>query len=181
MLDQEGEPGFNAFAGIAAPLPQKDVFRSLLADRRAAADASARGIAFHRIFNGFEVEAVMRAEGAVLRSDRRADHVAVDLVDRHPVARRAASGEDVADHGDGGGWIDEAIGEHPQDRDQEEGDDQLDDPADDRARPGARAPAFVVGNCRSGPLCHHCCLAAPQQLCQVLTLPQCSSAFTCGE
>ena len=93
MLDQEGEPGLDAFARIAAALPQEGVFRCLLADRRSAPDPAARGIAFHRIFNGFEVEAVMRTELAVLGGDRRPNHVAVDLANRHPVLVRAASGD----------------------------------------------------------------------------------------
>src|SRR6185436_991003 len=91
MLDQEGEPGLDALAGIAA------------------ADPPARGIALHRILDRLEVEPVMRAELAVLGSDRGADHVAVDLADRHPVARSAAPGQQVADHGRSGWWRDETV------------------------------------------------------------------------
>src|SRR6185503_15539847 len=98
MLDQEGEPGFGAFPRIAAALPQEGVLRSLLADRRSASDTATRGIAFHRIFNRFEVESAMRAELAVLRRNRRSNHVAVDMADRHPLLMRAAAGDDVPDH-----------------------------------------------------------------------------------
>ena len=152
MLDEEREPGFRALAGIAAAIPQEGVLRRLLADRRSAADSPARSIAFHRILNGFEVEAVMRAELAVLGRDRRTDHVAVGLADRHPVLVRTAAGDHVAEHVEGDRRVHEAIGEHPQDRDQEEGEDQLDDPAEEAAEERAAPAALVLRNRRFGAL-----------------------------
>ena len=49
ILDQEGEPGLQPFAEIAAALPQEGVLGGLLADRRAAADARCRLRALRRI------------------------------------------------------------------------------------------------------------------------------------
>src|SRR5438067_1929240 len=103
MLDQEREPGFDALSRIAAALPQEGILGGLLADRRSAADASAGCVALHRIFNGLVIEAMMRAELSVFRSDGCAHHVAVDLADRHPVTMRAAAGDQIADHGEGDG------------------------------------------------------------------------------
>src|SRR6476620_7410283 len=85
VFDQEGEPGFDPLPGIAAALPQEGVLRGLLADRRTPADAAARGISFHRIFNRLEVEAVMRTELAVLRCDCSTNHVAIHSADRQPI------------------------------------------------------------------------------------------------
>src|SRR4029453_10880604 len=112
------------------------ILRGLLADGRPAANPSSACVAFHRIFNGFEVETAMRAELPVLCFYRPPDHVAIDLADRHPLLVSATACEQIADHREGDGWVDEAVGEHPQNRDQQEGDDQLDDPSDDAAHQG---------------------------------------------
>src|SRR5437868_13838656 len=95
MLDQEGEPGFDAFARVAAAVPQECRLGGLLADRRPAADPAARRVALRRILDRFEVEAVMLAEFAVFGGDRRADHVAVHVADRPPVVLRVADGDVV--------------------------------------------------------------------------------------
>src|SRR6185295_488335 len=181
MLDQEGEPGLDALAGIAAAVPQEGRFRGLLADRRAAADPPARGIALHRILDRLEVEPVMRAELAVLGSDRGADHVAVDLADRHPVARSAAPGQQVADHGRSGWWRDETVEPDPQDRDQEESDDQPDDPPEDAPRPRARTAAFVSRDRALAPLRHGGRLAFAVRRVETgerAGLPRCASAVS---
>src|SRR5204862_6351164 len=85
ILDQQREPGFEPFADIAAALPQEHVFGCLLADRRAAADASAARVALDGLLDRLAIEAVVLAELAVLAGDHRADHVAVDIVERFPV------------------------------------------------------------------------------------------------
>src|SRR4029453_18431655 len=117
MLDEEGEPRLQSLAGISSALPQEGILRGLLADGRPAADPSSACIAFHRIFNGFEVETAMRAELAVLGCYRRTDHVAIDLADRHPLLLSAAACEQIANHREGDRRVDEAVGEDPQDRD----------------------------------------------------------------
>ena len=58
-LDQHGEPGLEPLAEIAAALPQEHVLGGLLADRRAAADAAALGVALDRLLDRLAVEAVM--------------------------------------------------------------------------------------------------------------------------
>src|SRR6185369_14021412 len=132
---------------IAAAVPQEGVLRRLLADGRSPADPPAAGVALHRVLDGVDVEAVVLAELAVLGGNRGTHHVAVDLGDWHPVARRSASGDEVTDHIDGRRRIDEAIGEDPQDREQEKSDDQLYDPAEEPTGDGAsRASSLVPWN-----------------------------------
>src|SRR3954454_895350 len=114
MLDEEGEPRLHSFSWIAAAVPQEGILRGLLADRRATADAASGSVPFHRIFNGFNVKSMMRAELAVLGCNGCADHVAVDLADRHPVLLSATPVNEVADHVDRDRRIDEPVGEHPQ-------------------------------------------------------------------
>ncbi len=163
-------------------MPQEGVFRSLLADRRAAPDTAAGRVAFHRVFNGFHVESIMRTELAVLGSDRRPDHVAVNLVDAHPVARRAPAAEQVPEHRRGDRWRHETIGQDPEHRADDEDKNQLDDEGDESPgeRPAAPALALVLRDRGLSPLRHRACLAAKVAKCQDLSLPQCSSAFTCG-
>ena len=82
--------------------------------------------------------------------------------------------------------VHEAIGEHPQDRDQEEGDDQLDDPADDAADDRACAAAGACTAGLSNWALRHClaayAAARPSRhlatVPRASSLPQCSSAFT---
>src|SRR5690606_26773792 len=62
LLDQQREPGFETLAEVAAALPQEDVLRGLLADRRAAADATSLRVAFDRALDRLAVEAVVAAE-----------------------------------------------------------------------------------------------------------------------
>src|SRR5947209_10192374 len=98
MLYEEREPCLDAFAGIAAALPQKSIFRRLLADRRPTPDAPTGGVTFHCIFNCLHVEPVMRAELSVFGRNRRSDHVAIDRADWHPLARCTSAGENVPQH-----------------------------------------------------------------------------------
>src|SRR5689334_24354022 len=49
--------------------------------------------------------------------DRRSDHVAVDLANRHPVLVEAASVDQVADHVERDRRVHEPIGQDPQGRD----------------------------------------------------------------
>src|SRR6476469_1687176 len=70
LLDQDGEPGLESFAEIAAALPQEHVLGGLLADGRAAADVPAPLITLHRLLDRHAVEPVVDAELAVLAGDR---------------------------------------------------------------------------------------------------------------
>src|SRR6059036_2721626 len=90
----------------------------------------------------------MRAELAVLRCNGRTDHVAVDLLDGHPVSGRTAARENVAHHSEGDRRVRKPVDEHPQERDDEEGNDQFDDPAEYPPRPRAAVapPALVAGD-----------------------------------
>src|SRR5205085_5836638 len=66
MLDQESEPGLDAFARIAAAVPQEGGLGGLLANGGPATDTAARGVALGRILDRLEVEPVVPAELAVL-------------------------------------------------------------------------------------------------------------------
>jgi len=74
IFDQDGEIGLERLSHIAAPLPQEDVLRGLLTDRRSAADAVAPGlVAVIGLFDRLEVEAVVQAEARILGRNRRED------------------------------------------------------------------------------------------------------------
>jgi len=97
ILDQHREPGFEPLPNIAATLPEEGVLGGLLADRRAAADdAATPGVAAHRLGDRIPVEALVGAKLAVFGGDRGPHHVAVDLLEAHPVARDAASAQQIA-------------------------------------------------------------------------------------
>jgi hypothetical protein len=68
----------------------------------------------------------MLAELAVLGGDSGADHVTVDLFNAHPVARRAAAREQVAEHCDCDRRRHETVGQHPEDRAKDERQHQFD-------------------------------------------------------
>ena len=103
----------------------------------------------------------MAAEFAVLAGDHGADHVAVDLADRHPVALGAAPGEHVAEHRRGDRRIDEPIGDNPQERSDKEDQDELEKERRDAPGQRPRPPALVAGNGRRRALGHRAAISAP--------------------
>ena len=87
LLDQESEPCLHPLAEIAAALPQEDVLRGLLGNRRAAPDAAALRVACRRLGNRLGIETVMLAEFPVLGRDYCIDEVAIDIGKRFPILR----------------------------------------------------------------------------------------------
>ena len=71
IFDQHRKPRFKALADIAAALPQKRVFRGLLADRGAAANTATLLIAPKSSRNGLAVKAIMQAKFAIFTRNRR--------------------------------------------------------------------------------------------------------------
>ncbi len=124
VLDQQREPGLEPFAEIAAALPQEHVLGGLLADRRAAADAPAFGVALDRLLDRLTVETVVLAELAVLAGDHRADHVAVDPAERRPVLGDAVL---VHQHGRGHRHRYEAEHDHQREAETDEPDGRQDE------------------------------------------------------
>jgi len=97
-LDQQCEPGLQAFPEKAAALPKKRILCRLLADRRSATDPAAACIALGRLDNRFAIESIMGAEFAILARNRRTGHVRIHCGQAHPVLVEAVSGQDIADH-----------------------------------------------------------------------------------
>ena len=133
LLDQECEIGFGRLTRVAAALPQEGVLGGLLADRRTAADATARGIALGRILDGVPVEPAVLAALPVLGGDRGADHVAIHLIEAHPVLGHPAPCEEIAKHGRRDRRRHKAVSEHPEHAEQDQADDDAEQPAEEAA------------------------------------------------
>jgi hypothetical protein len=135
ILDEQGEIRLQAFAEIAAALPQEDVLGGLLADRRTAADAlRADGVARGRRGDRLVVEAVMlqkRESSAAIAARAMLGSIRSKLIQLlvTPWPRDC-----VADHREGDRRVDEAQpaatqSSEPRKKDQH----RLDDPAEDAA------------------------------------------------
>ena len=88
----------------------------------------------------------MGAELAVLGGDRRADHVAVDPLEAHPVAGEVPAAEAVAEHGEGEGRVGEAVEQNPQDAGEDEEEQARNGPSQDSTEPAAFAGPYARHN-----------------------------------
>jgi hypothetical protein len=79
-LDQHGEIRLERLAHEAAALPEKEILRDLLRDRRGAAQAVAAAVLFERSIEGDEVDAAMRDEALILGRDDGARGAPCNLV-----------------------------------------------------------------------------------------------------